>query len=295
MNDLLKEKIKSLLLIFITFILFFNQLKYINKLYFNNKNYNGKINKFIYKDLNFNKRINYIKKLKKVVYTIILGGYDKVKSFYKQNGYDYFLFSDDNSTNKIKNTNWTILEIPDEIKNLNISTVKKQRFIKLHPHLFFKKYDLSIYIDGTFIIKGNLNEFLLRILSPNLQLYTFEHPARNSIFNEIKACIMSKKEKKSMGDLIFRKYQKEKFPDNNGLIESCLLIRRHNEKECINVMNKWYKEIKKYSHRDQLSFNYIYWKNNVKLKYIIKNYALKYFYQNSIHLIKTNYEDEDSK
>ena len=267
MNDLLKEKLKSLLLIFITFIVFFNQLKYINNLYLNNKKYNGKINKFIYKDLNFNKRINYIKKLKKVVYTIILGGYDKVKSFYKQNGYDYFLFSDDNSIKKIKNTNWTILEIPDEIKNLNISTVKKQRFIKLHPHLFFKKYDLSIYIDGTFIIKGNLNEFLLRILSPNFQLYTFEHPARNSIFNEINACIMSKKEKKSMGDLIFRKYQKEKFPDNNGLIESCLLIRRHNEKECINVMNKWYKQIKKYSHRDQLSFKIIIIKYNMFIKY----------------------------
>ena len=35
---------------------------------------------------------------------------------------------------------------------------------------------------------------------------------------------MSKKEKKSMGQLIFKKYKQEKFPDNKGLIESCLLI-----------------------------------------------------------------------
>ena len=53
------------------------------------------------------------------------------------------------------------MKIPDQVKNLNISTVKKQRFLKLHPHLFFKNYDLSIYIDGTFIIKGDLNDFLL--------------------------------------------------------------------------------------------------------------------------------------
>lgn len=290
MDDLFIKKVKIVLLILISFIILVNKLKNINRLYFNyNNNFNGKINNYIYNDLNFDKKLNYIKKLKKVVYTIILGGYDKVKSIIKENGYDYFLITDNNSIKKIKNINWTILDIPEKIKNLNISLVKKQRFIKLHPHLFFKKYDLSIYIDGTFIIKGNLDEFLLRIFSPNFYLYTFEHPTRNSIFKEIKACIMSKKEKKSMGQLIFKKYKQEKFPDNKGLIESCLLIRKHNEQECINIMNNWYEEIKNYSHRDQLSFNYIYWKNNIKLKYITKKYASKYFYQQNIHLIKTNY------
>jgi hypothetical protein len=53
------------------------------------------------------------------------------------------------------------LKVPDEVKNLNVSTVKMQRFLKLHPHLYFQNYELSIYIDGTFIIKGNLDEFLL--------------------------------------------------------------------------------------------------------------------------------------
>ena len=47
------------------------------------------------------------------------------------------------------------------MNNLNISTVKKQRFLKMHPHLLFKDYDLSIYIDGSFKIIGNLDELLL--------------------------------------------------------------------------------------------------------------------------------------
>jgi hypothetical protein len=56
-----------------------------------------------------------------------------------------------------------------------------------------------------------------------------------------------------------------KFPDKYGLLESCLIIRKHNDKNCINIMDKWFNEIKNYSHRDQLSFNYIIWKKKYKI------------------------------
>ena len=121
------------------------------------------INRFndnIYYFININQSMNSILKLKKVVYSVILGNYDKIKTINIQNGYDYFLFSDVYNNISIK-TNWTILPIPEDVKNLNVTKVKKQRFIKLHPHLYFKNYDLSIYIDATFAITGDLNEFLL--------------------------------------------------------------------------------------------------------------------------------------
>ena len=101
--------------------------------------------------------------------------------------------------------------------------------------------------------------------------------------------IQWKKENNITGNLIRRRYKKEKYPDNNGLIESCLIIRKHNVKECINIMNKWYEEIKLNSHRDQLSFNYIAWKNNIKIKYISKKYAFEYFDKKRDHLIKKIY------
>ena len=121
------------------------------------------INRFndnIYYFNNKNQSMNSILKLKKVVYSVILGNYDKIKTINIQNGYDYFLFSDVYNNISIK-TNWTILPIPEDVKNLNVTKVKKQRFIKLHPHLYFKNYDLSIYIDATFEITGDLNEFLI--------------------------------------------------------------------------------------------------------------------------------------
>ena len=290
MNDTIMKRIIYLIILLINIFTFAKlndiYLKYIFKFGF-------KENK-IYMDirnLDYYNKLNYIQNLKKVVYTIIFGNYDKVKPFNKQKGYDFYLFTDDISNKKYKKTNWSLLPIPDEIKKLNISIVKKQRYVKLHPHLYFKDYNLSIYIDATFTIKNDLNEFLLRILSPKYYLYIFEHPFRNKIYDEIKEVVFLKKEKKSMAEQLRKRYYiKEKFPDNNGLIESCLLIRRHNEEDCINFMNNWFKEIEKYSHRDQLSFNYIKWKKGIKLKYIPKNYALQYFDQKLSHLILKTYK-----
>ena len=112
----------------------------------------------------------------------------------------------------------------------------------MHPHLYFKNYNISIYIDSSFQIKGDLNEFLLRILTPEYNIYNLEHPDRNKIFDEIFAVIVARKEKLSMVKIIWERYIKENFPDN------------------IYLMNKWFEEIEKYSHRDQLSFNYLIWK-----------------------------------
>ena len=115
---------------------------------------------------------------------------------------------------------------------------------------------------------------------------------QKEIFEEIKAVIKYKKETEKLGRLIYKRYKNEKFPDNKGLIESCLLIRKHNDKQCVNIMTKWYNEIENNSHRDQLSFNYVYWKNNIKIKYISKSYALQYFVQKFSHLIHKIYSDK---
>ena len=145
---------------------------------------------------------------------------------------------------------------------------------------------MSIYIDGSIKIKGNLDEFLSRIISPNYSIYTLEHPFRNSIFDELSKVLKVFKEKKHIVNNILKRYNKEKYNLKNGLIESCIMIRKHNEKNCINIMSKWSKEIINYSHRDQLSFNYILWKTGMKIKYIPKIFALEYFKKFSKHLIK---------
>lgn len=226
--------------------------------------------------------LDYIHSLKKLVYTINLGKYDEIKPINKEIGYDYFLFVDENDE-IYNNTNWTIILLPENVKNLNISLIKKQRFIKTHPHLFFPDYNISIYMDSTFEIKGNLDEFLLRILTPNQSIYILEHPERNKISQEFKLVRILKKENKSMIMKVKERYNNTNFTDETGLIESCLMIRKHNDKNCINIMENWFDEIKIYSHRDQLSFNYILWKMKKKIKYLSKKFCFRYLAGNYIH------------
>jgi hypothetical protein len=63
-------------------------------------------------------------------------------------------------------------------------------------------------------------------------------------------------------------YIQEKYPQNNSLAVTMQLLRRHNKKDCIKAMEQWWQEIKYNSKRDQLSFNYIAWKTNLKFNYI---------------------------
>ena len=214
----------------------------------------------------------------------MIGNYDNIHPILKEDGYDYFLFTDKSIDNKT--TNWTILNIDEKLNYSNkIELIKKQRFFKILPHLFFKDYDLSIYIDTTFKIIGDLDSFLLRILTPKLSIYILEHPNVDSINNEFKAVLFFKKELSSNVIKLKDKYNKEKFPDNNGHAECCLIVRKHNNKNCIDFMENWFREIRENSHRDQLSFNYIFWKINSKsVKYISKKYIAEYFEQDLFHL-----------
>ena len=67
------------------------------------------------------------------------------------------------------------------------------------------------------------------------------------------------------------------------MVESNIIIRKHNERECIELMEEWWKEIKTNSHRDQLSFNYVLWKTGKRIKYIPKIYLNNYFDVTYLH------------
>ena len=45
------------------------------------------------------------------------------------------------------------------------------------------------------------------------------------------------------------------------MIQSGILFRKHNNKNVIEFQEKWWNEVLTKSKRDQLSFNYIKWKN----------------------------------
>jgi len=62
-------------------------------------------------------------------------------------------------------------------------------------------------------------------------------------------------------------YRLEGYPERNGLAASGLMIRNHNSKKVDEFMNRWWEEIRLKSKRDQLSFNYVLWKQPISVGY----------------------------
>jgi hypothetical protein len=234
--------------------------------------------------LNKNKKYWLMEKNKKVVYTCITGNYDTLLDpQYISNSFDYVCFTDNVN---LKSDIWDIRPLPKETEGL--SQVKKQRYVKINAHKVLSEYDLSIWVDGCVTLKGDLNELLNDTIKEEYSIYVPTHPSRNCIYSEAIAIVKMRKDKKENVEPQIERYKEEEFPKNYGLLQSNILIRKHNNKDCIKLMEDWFNELKNGSHRDQLSFNYASWKNkNIKVYYLDKNICKsKWFYWNGKHGIK---------
>lgn len=212
---------------------------------------------------------------KRVIYTVITGSYDTLRQpkVISPNT-DYVLFTDNVD---IDGGVWEVRKLPDEVDGL--SNVKKQRYIKINAHKVLGEYDESVYVDGSVELLLDITQWIKQISTDGKSVYIPTHPQRNCIYKETKACVMLKKDSKENIDKIVDFLKKQHFPQNQGLVQSNIIYRKHNDEYCIRLMNEWWDVLSKYSHRDQLSFNYVLWKcGEDGFKYIDKSTCnSKYF------------------
>ena len=210
---------------------------------------------------------------KVIVYSCMIGNYDNVTSFNKQRGYDYILFTDQN----IKNTNWTIFPIPDEVLKLNVSDIKKQRYMKIHPHKFFKNYDLSLYIDPNYEITGDLDDYLINTLNPLDHIYIPHLQFGKGMKQAIDKAIEKKLDDVSLLKHVMNRYNQSKLLDKTGIVNAGLIIRKHHTEDCIKLMERWWEEVRDYSHVDNFAFDYAGYMTGVRYLYTSYQFALFYF------------------
>lgn len=188
------------------------------------------------------------------IYTCITGGYDTpTDGFEHKDGYDYYLFSEV----PIKTKSWKNLIISFNAES-NLTTVKKQRFIKTHPFEVLKDYDVVVWIDGNTDINQKLYDY---VENNKNNIITFKkHPDRDCIYDEIKECVLRGKEERDIGELVYDKLTIEGYPTHNGLFETNIIISHPNNEDAKKLFNTWWCEIQRFSKRDQFSLNYVIWK-----------------------------------
>ena len=140
--------------------------------------------------------------------------------------------------------------------------VKQNRWHKTHPHILFPEYDYSLYIDSNIsIIKERVFDKVDEFIKRGILIAVPSHPERRCIYQEAEVVKDTKIDQAKTVNRQMKILRKAHYPENNGLFENCIIFRQHNK--LAKVMDQWWNMIHRYSKRDQLSFNYIMWKNKV--------------------------------
>ncbi|MDD2807944.1 MAG: DUF616 domain-containing protein [Patescibacteria group bacterium] len=196
--------------------------------------------------------------MKRVIYTSIIGGYDKLKPIPKNNwGIKFICLTD---SNDIESTEWEIIKINkvDQDKR----SLENRRH-KMFPEKFFDA-EQSIYIDGNIKIINNPNILFDKYLS-NFDIAVPKHFSRNCSYDEIQECKKNNMISATQASNICTLLENSNFPKNIGLYENNIILRNHNKVDIIKTMEAWYYIFSRLAQRDQLSFTYCAWKNKISV------------------------------
>lgn len=197
-----------------------------------------------------------------VIYTAIFGGHDNLKTPKISNeNIQYICFSDQ----LIKCPPWKIIYIKPKFKDGR----REARKFKILSHKYLKDFKYSIWLDGSYEILDDLSKFVKKWLGKNC-IAVKKHPVRNCLYDEALFCMKQKLDARKLIVKQINKYFREGYPKNNGLVESSILIRKHTE-DVKTFNERWWWEVKNFSRRDQISFNYITYKLNMNYSIISKN------------------------
>ena len=244
-----------------------------------------------------------IMKNKTVIYTAIFGGKDNlIEPEFIPKGCDFICFTDNEN---LKSDIWQVRKVEPTFSD----PVRNARMYKVLSHKFLAEYEYSIWIDGNLLLKGDVNKLIKKYLS-NVNLAIFNHnqhkkrwkklfwiknteDCRDCVYQEVNYLLKIGEQGKYKDDpaLIkkqMEKYRREKYPERNGLAVSMIILRKHNEADIIQTMEAWWQEIKNHSRRDQLSFNFVVWKNNLKFVYIKGDSRRNKYFLHRKHKIRLN-------
>lgn len=191
--------------------------------------------------------------MKKCLFTVNFGNYDKLKEPYITKGWDYFVFTN----NKLHKTKWNVKHV-----NIRLSNHLAARYVYINSNVFVPDYDFSIMIGGQISIDNNLDDFVSEYIDMSKDINIMKHPCRTCIYKEAEIVIRENIAPKEEVNPQMERYRKEGMPENFGLVAAGI-IARHKKDNIAQHEKLWWNEVKNNCHRDQLSFDYVRWKHNL--------------------------------
>lgn len=188
------------------------------------------------------------------VYTVVINDYDFVlPPAVTDDNIDYILFTDNQN---IKVKGWQVKAIDSGTSKMTASKIN--RYYKFFPNKFLSDYEMSLYIDGNISIVGSLSPLFVDFETSGAKIGLCLHPTRNTVKEEVEACIQLNKVKS--GNHLrteYNKYLESGFTDCYGLTENNVILRFHNDNTIIEAMELWWECLQNSAGRDQISFPFV--------------------------------------
>ena len=193
----------------------------------------------------------------KVIYTCLTGTYDELRQpLAISPDFDYVCFSDSLPTGR--NGVWYVRPIPFKTRD----KVLLSRFPKLQPHKVLPEYDYSLYIDANVqITSPSFYDLVNRKIMAGCRIAQVPHLERNCVYQELYVCWHMGMISLLANIYLRHKLHRVKMPENYGLMENNLILRRHNDTFVKTISDAWWRDYRcGWVKRDQLLLMPIYWK-----------------------------------
>ena len=191
----------------------------------------------------------------RVVYTCLFGYSENFNDlvYERDPSIDFICFTD---MPELRSRFWKI----KRVKRGRLDAARAAKQIKILPHRFLSRYQTSLYIDNTVRLKMPPAEIFDRYLDRSAEPFVcFPHPWRRCIYEEAGEVISQELESSERVDAQMHHYRQLGYPADNGLFKGAFLLRRHNHKEVISLMETWFEHVQQHSRRDQLSLPVVTW------------------------------------
>lgn len=176
---------------------------------------------------------------------------------------------------------WKFYKI-DNTDNWEKSKIETEYCILAHEIL--KDYDYSVWINHSIMIAGEIEHFC-KVYAEGNSFLGFSQCNEDCLYSDISYTQMATDDLNIEMRKRIHRYKKEGYPEHNGLIDCCIMIRNHHDKQLQKVMNEWWEESQDFSVIEKNCFNYVAWKNDFPFSLCdLFSYSNPYFINMDVEL-----------
>jgi len=199
--------------------------------------------------------------LRRAVYTVLVGGFDTLLSpVSAEPGLDYIAFTDGEQGMRGP---WQSRQLVSQERNPRMTA----RWHKLHPHRLLSDYEESLYVDANVLIKESIGPLFDQLLG-KAPIALFQHPTRDCTYAEAETVKSLRYDDAAIVDAQMAFYRAHGLQAGAGLHFGGVMFRRHNDAEVANLMDDWWRQLKIFSHRDQLSLVFMLRRHGIAIEVI---------------------------